>query len=137
MSDGYLRRQRNYSTRSGSMLISTMVPVVLVTCRSVLYSLFLQRVQLYVASPGFEGSYWKLIDSCNVPISGQLQTDHAPASAGFPYTYSLDFGPEGLALSPGANLVLDGTISDAHGSIVWDAYCKLTTSPVNLTTLQE
>jgi hypothetical protein len=133
MSDGYRVRRTQYRDVSGSLLVGpTVAPVVLVACKSANYTLFLQELKVHVASPGFDGSYWSFRDSTpGVPISGQIPTDHSPVAPGFPYSFDQDFGPEGIALTPGADFVFDPIASDAHGTITWTGYMKLT-STVNL-----
>ncbi len=127
--DNYLRRQTSYTSVSGNRQIGpTITPVILTSVRNARTTIYLQRVQLFVATPGFEGSYWMLTDSTGVSITGQLQTDHSPVAMGLPFVYTLDFGADGLALTLGSNLIFDGLASDAHGSVVWDAYQKLSST---------
>lgn len=127
-SDAYIDKRNQKGDRSGNLLVGpTVSPVVLIAARNANWTIYLQNLRVHLATPGFEGSYWSFRDSTFMQISGQIQTDHTSVSMGFPYSFDIDFGPNGIALTAGADFVFDPIASGAYGTITWNAYHDLTT----------
>jgi hypothetical protein len=129
MFDGSLKYRQVYGSLSGGVVVGpTVGPVVLQANKSSNWTIYLQRLTIQVATPGFEGSYWLVRDSTGVQLTGQIPTDHASVTPGIPFSLDVNFGAQGVPLTAGADLVLEAIASDAHGTVTWDAYRKLSTT---------
>ena len=118
MSDGYSKYLTFYQDVSGSLAIGS-ADVTLVTVRNVSHSLFLQKAHVQVTGAS-AGKTWQLKDSGGQELTG-------PFDAGTDGSHwDMDFGPAGLQLTEGANLVFDVSASGATGVVSWEAYQKLT-----------
>ncbi len=123
MSDGYRRQRDIFGNFGGSLLVTPFIgSTTLVTPRNSTYTIYLQRVHLHAAS-GVAGVTWTIKDSLGNALTGDVPTTPSPSTA---IVAEYDFGPEGVALGPGASLLFVASSPGASGVITWDAYQKLT-----------
>jgi len=109
-----------YGDLGGSQAVAVGTgDTTLATCKTN-HTVFVQRLHLQVTT-GSSGKTWSIEDSNGVSITGPIPCDTAPMSI------ELDYGPIGIALSAGYNLVLNVSAAGAIGLVTWDAYQKLTT----------
>lgn len=129
MAGDYLSYLHTYGNRSGSLLVNntSVVPVTLLAARNTNWSIKLQYIKVKISSPGFAGSLWQFVDSAGNPITPPIPTDQQSIGINPTQAFDFDFGPEGIALAPGADFIFNFMASDAHGSVTWGAYNKLTT----------
>ena len=119
MSDGYQKYLTFYQDVSGNSTAVGSADATLVTVRNISHSLFLQRAHVQVTSAS-AGKTWQLKDSAGLELTGPFDASTDGAH------YDMDFGPEGIQLTEGANLVFDVSAAGATGNISWEAYQKLT-----------
>ena len=89
------------------------------------YTIWVQRVHIHVTA-GMMGTTWNIQDSTGASITGNVSTTPSPTAD--PIAAEYDFGPEGVALTAGANLVFVPSSGGAAGVITWDAYQKLSST---------
>src|SRR6266576_1614612 len=106
---------------------TSVVPVSLLVAKNANWSIKLQYLRVKISSPGFAGSFWQFNDSAGNPLTSVIPTDQQSIGTNQTQAFDFDFGPEGIALAPGADLVFNFTASDAHGLVTWGAYNKLVT----------
>lgn len=119
MSDGYQKYLTFYQDVSGNLTGAGAADATLVTVRNVYHSLFLQKAHIQITGAS-AAKTWQLTDSTGLQLTGPFPTDTDGSH------YDMDFGPEGVQLTEGANLVLDVSASGATGNVSWEAYQKLT-----------
>jgi len=86
------------------------------------HTVYVQRVHVHVtaASPGIT---WSIQDSAGASLTGNLTAAVAPTLD--PVGAEFDFGPAGVAITPGASLLFVPSGTGAAGVITWDAMQKL------------
>lgn len=84
------------------------------------YTIYLQKVHVEVTA-GSAAKTWTFQDSAGTPILLVPSLD-ASAIAHFDF----DFGPRGIPLTEGKDLVLSISAAGAGGWVSWEAYSKLT-----------
>ncbi len=123
MSDGYLRKREFYGDDGGSLAVTAFTgQTTLVKCPPGAYAFHVQRVHLHV-NTGVGGVTWAVQDSAGLPVT----TVSAAATTGDPAGAEFDFGPSGLTLTQGADLVFVPSAPGAVGAVTWDAFHQLTT----------
>ena len=120
MSDGYARYLTSFQDVSGN-LAGGSSDVTLVTVRNAVHSIFLQKVHVQVTGAS-AGKTWQLKDSGGQELTGpfDVSTDGSH--------WDMDFGPEGVQLTEGTNLVLDVSAAGATGIVTWQAYQRLSST---------
>lgn len=125
MSDGY-RKQRNlFGNYGGGLLVTPFIGQSTLVPAKTLHTIWLQRVHVHVAS-GLAGVTWSIEDSAGNKITGDLVTTPSPTQD--PIAAEFDFGPEGVPLTAGSNLLFIPSATGARGTITWDAYQKLSST---------
>lgn len=118
--NSYTKLRACYQDISDQAVVNaTGTSVTLQTSRSANFAFFLQRYHVQV-STGATGKTWSIEDSNSTPrmASGLLPVDTAPLS------YERDFGPLGLQLTAGKNLVLTISAAGAGGVVTYEGYQK-------------
>lgn len=111
-----------YQDVSDSLNVTTATDdATLVTVRNASHTIFLQKCHVQVTGPS-AGVSWQLRDSASTPV--QLTGPFAVDTDGS--HFDMDFGPEGVPLTEGTNLVLDVSATGAAGKVTWEAYSRLT-----------
>jgi len=110
-----------YEDVSGNLTGVGGADVTLKTARKAGFSIFLQRAHIQITGAS-AGKTWQLTDSAGVQLTGPFPTDTDGSH------YDPDFGPEGVQLTEGANLVFDVSAGGATGVISWEAYQKQTST---------
>lgn len=102
------------------------------TSRSANHTLFVQKIVLSIVTHA-NAKNVTVEDSANTPVK-IFNHEDVTAAAGIQDVFSADFGPHGVALTAGKNLVVaaDGT-GGVVGVVHIEGYEKLT-STINLTT---
>ena len=113
--EGY---RRFYQDVSGN-LDAGPVDATLVTARNSSHSLFLQKAHIQITGAS-AGKTWQLKDSAGVELTGPFATDTDGAH------FDMDFGPKGIQLTQGSNLLFDVSAAGATGWVSWEGYQKLT-----------
>lgn len=122
MADGYRRQRVYYGDISGSVEVTALTAgSTLATPRSQ-SRLFVQRLNIIVSSVIAAGT-WDVQDG----ITGQSLLPGGPVSVTSSQNVMVDFGANGLGLTPLATLVFVNSGPGALGSINWDGYVKLRT----------
>jgi len=119
MLDGYRRNLTFYQDVSGNRVDVGGADVTLVTVRNAFHSLFLQKAHIQITGASANKT-WQLKDSSGIELTGPFATDTDGSH------FDMDFGPNGVQLTEGSNLVLDVSAAGATGIISWEAYQKLT-----------
>jgi len=118
----YIRNRTFYQDISGALILGVNTnDTTLVTPRTISDTLFIQRVHIQITGAS-AGKTWQIVDSAGTPvqITGPFPTDTDGSH------YDMDFGPTGVPLTEGANLVLDVSATGAAGIITWEGYAKRT-----------
>lgn len=120
MSDPYRRYTSFYQDVSGSfrVLAADGGPDTLVTVRNANYTLNLQKVHIEVTTTG--AFTWTFQDSAGTPVP-LVPSISTAAIAHFDF----DFGPKGIPLTLGKNLVLSISGAGAVGWVAWEGYSQL------------
>lgn len=120
MSGGdYTRYRKIYQDMSGGLLDAGGADATLASARNTSHTIFLQKAHIQITGAS-AGKTWQLTDSGGSQLTGPFPTDTDGSH------YDMDFGPVGIALTAGANLVLDVSAAGATGIVTWEAYQKLT-----------
>lgn len=149
MSDGYRKQRSIYGNYSGSLLVTPFVgpTATLVVVKPASnpispkdasdggYTIMVQRVHMHI-SGGQTGLTWQVQDSNGNSLTGPVSTTSNTTTVGQdtsiptqdPIQAEYDFGPEGIALSAGANLQFVASGTGATGLVTWDAYQRLTSA---------
>ena len=118
MPGDYERYRQIFQNASGNLAIGS-ADATLKTVRNVSHSLFLQKAHIQVTGAS-AGKTWQLKDSGGLELTGPFATDTDGSH------FDMDFGPEGVQLTEGTNLVFDVSAAGATGLVSWEAYQKLT-----------
>ena len=110
-----------YENVSGSLAGVGGADVTLKTARKAGFSIFLQRAHVQITAAS-AGKTWEIKDSTGVELTGPFPTDTDGSH------YDMDFGPEGVQLTEGSNLVLDVSAAGATGVVTWEAYQRQTST---------
>lgn len=137
MSDGYRKQRTIFGNYGGSLLVTPFIgSSTLVSPRKAdplggPYQIYVQRVHVHISTAA--AVTWNVQDSNGNSLTGPISATSNTTTVGQatsiptqdPIQAEYDFGPEGIALSPGAslNFVVSGT--GAAGVITWDAYQRL------------
>ena len=109
---------------SGDQTVTTSTDnTTLATARNASHTIFLQKVHVSITGAS-AGKTWQLTDSASTPVqlTGPFATDTDGSH------FDRDFGPDGIALTAGANLVLDISATGAAGFVSWEAYQRPTST---------
>jgi len=120
MSD-YRQRLKWWQNISGSLQVGAATDdTTLVTARDAFHTIFIQKITWTITTVS-AGKTWTFKDSAGtpVPIKNGIPTDVLMQD-------SVDFGPDGYALSQGKNFLLDVSAAGAAGTITWTGYMKPT-----------
>ncbi len=127
MSDGYLFNRKHYGDWGGSIevlsLSSGTIPMVKCSFKAQ-NQIWIQRIHIHI-STALAGVTWTVQDSTGVTVLGPISAAVAPTQD--PIAAEYDFGPKGLAITPGADLQLVLSAPGASGDVTWDAYQRLRT----------
>lgn len=127
MSQGdYNFYQRRYTSRSGQLnVLAATDTTTLVTVRSASHQLFVQRIIVDITT--YSAKTWTFNDSTGTPVPIKFISIPAAAVALPSESNDMvaDFGPEGIALSVGKNLVLTMSGAGAAGVVKFEVYEKL------------
>lgn len=118
----YSKNRQFYQDVSDDLTVTTATDnTTLVTARNAFHTIFLQKVHVAITGAS-AGKTWQLTDSAATPVqlTGPFATDTDGSH------FDRDFGPNGIPLTEGANLVLDISGTGASGFVSWEAYTKLT-----------
>jgi len=121
--DQYSQFRRFYEDISvGVPILTTDTTKNLVVSRGPLYTMFIQKVEVRV-NAGNTGKTWDVQDNNGTPISltGVLSCDLAPNDFG-----PIDYGAEGMPITPGKNLRIVISAAGAGGIVTITGYQKLT-----------
>ncbi len=121
MSDGYLRKREFYGDESGGLMVTAFTAQTTVQKCPPSSAIHVQRGHFRVNNAS-GGVTWTLQDSAGVVVA----TVSAAAATVSP-TGDFDFGPAGVALTAGADLVFVPSAPGAVGAVSWEAYPQLTT----------
>lgn len=138
MSDGYRKQRTIFGNYGGSLLVTpfvgskTLVPLRGADKLGGAYQIYVQRVHVHVSTPQ-AGVTWNVQDSNGNSLTGAISTAQTTTTVGDlqgvptqdPIAAEFDFGPEGIALSPGSTLNFVASGTGASGVITWDAYQRL------------
>ena len=122
MSDGYEKFRTFYQDFSGNQVVGTGTgDTTLKSVRNTSHTIFVQKVHVQVTGAS-AGKTWQLTDSASPvrEVTGPFPTDTDGSH------YDMDFGPEGVPLTEGKDLLLDVSAAGAAGIVTWEAYQKLT-----------
>lgn len=111
-----------YQDVSNSLNITTATGnTTLVTVRNTAHTIFLQKVHVQITGAS-AGKTWQLTDSASTPVqlTGPFSADTDGSH------FDMDFGPKGVPLTQGTNLLLDMSGTGAAGKVTWGAYSRLT-----------
>ncbi len=124
MSDGYRYNRKFHGDNGGSLVVTPFTgQTTLLACGFKKQNcIHLQRLHIHV-SVALAGVTWSIQDSAGVLITGAVPASTAPTQD--PIAAEYDFGPVGLVLTQGADLVFVPSAPGASGDITWDAYQEL------------
>ena len=118
MADGYRRQRNTFGNYSGSRFMTPLTQAATLIPALTGSTIYLQRLFIYLAA-GAPSLTWAITDGAGEKISGTID-----ASTSLTKT-EIDFGHEGLALTPSQSLVFTASGTGAAGSVTWDAYKKI------------
>ena len=122
MPGNYEQYRKFYQDVSGSLILGTGTDdSTLVTVRNANHTLYLQKAHVQITGAS-AGKTWQLTDSAATPVqlTGPFATDTDGTH------FDMDFGPVGVPLTEGKNLLLDLSATGAAGVVTWEGYQKLT-----------
>lgn len=122
MGEPYRRARTFYQDISGTFnVLAGSTTTTLVTCgKPTKDTIYIQKIHVEVTA-GSATKTWTFQDSAGTPV---LLVPSIDASA---IAHSdFDFGPNGIPLTQGTNLVLSISAAGAGGWISWEGYEKLT-----------
>lgn len=118
MADGYRRQRSWYGDNSGGLLVTALVnSQTLVTARAK-HTIYVQRAKFQVTGVNDPGT-WEITDSTGLAITGQVSTTTIPNG------YEVDFGANGVPITPGADLLFVTSSGGATGAVTWEAYQRM------------
>lgn len=121
MADGYRRQRVWYGDISGGVEIGALTPGSTLATPRAQHRLFIQRINVMVS--GAAVGTWDVQDS----ISGVSMLPNGPVNVAVVGTVMVDFGANGVPLTPLATLVFVNSGAGATGSLSWDGYQRLRT----------
>jgi len=121
----FYRRQYSDKTMDATILAATD-DQTLITAKSAGHTIYVQKITVEITT--YSAKTWLFKDSSGTPVEVKLISIPAAAVALPSESNSMvaDFGPKGLALTEGKNLLLDVSAAGAAGRIHVEAYEKLT-----------
>jgi hypothetical protein len=120
----YTQKRIFYQDISGNLILGTGTDdTTLVTARTASHTVFIQKAHIQITGAS-NGKTWQLVDSASTPvqITGPFPTDTDGSH------YDMDFGPVGVPLTEGKNLVVDVSAAGAAGVITWEGYSRITSA---------
>lgn len=119
--------QRQYHSKNATLeVVAATDDSTLVSAKNDNYTVYVQRITVHITT--YSAKTWTFQDSNGTPKPiGHISIP--AAAAALPSESNamvLDFGPEGVPLTAGKNLVLNVSAAGAAGIVVVQAYEKLT-----------
>lgn len=120
MGEPYRRLRTFYQDASGSFNVLAASTTTTLVTEPINDTIYLQKAHFEIITTS-AGKTWTLEDSAGTPIV-LIPSIDASAVAHFDF----DFGPNGIPLTQGKNLVLLISAAGAGGWVTWEAYSKRT-----------
>ena len=118
MGEPYRRQRTYYQDVSDNLSVAAGTDdTTLVTVKSG-NTIFLQKAHIQITGAS-AGKTWQLTDSDGLQLTGPFPTDTDGSH------YDMDFGPIGVKLTAGKNLLLDVSAAGAAGQVTWEGYQRL------------
>lgn len=116
--------REHYKDISGALTVAAATDdTTLVTVRGANYTLFIQRIIVYITTDAAQSMAFT--DSAGTP----LKIAEVTASPGDETRWDFDYGDRGRPLTEGTNFLMNVSAAGLAGSVVWEGYERLT-SPV-------
>jgi hypothetical protein len=125
MARDYAFYQRQYTSKNATAtILAATDDTTLVTAKSANHTIYVQKIHITT----YSAKTWNFEDSNGTPKDIAHVSIPAAAVALPSESNAIvhDFGPEGIALTEGKNLVLDVSAAGAAGIVTVEAYEKLT-----------
>lgn len=122
----YVGYRNHYTDKSMDLtVLAATDDSTLITAKSANHQIFVQRITIEITT--YSAKTWLFKDSAGTPVEVKLISIPAAAVALPSESNSMiaDFGPKGLPLTVGKNLLLDVSAAGAAGRITVEAYEKL------------
>jgi hypothetical protein len=127
MSQGdYNFYQRRYSSKNTKLnVLAATDDTTLITPKSANHQIYVQRIVIEITT--YSAKTWTFEDSAGTPVPIKHISIGAAAVALVSESSNMvaDFGPEGIALTLGKNLVLNMSAAGAAGVVSVEAYERL------------
>lgn len=95
-----------------------------ISAKSANHRLYIQKILVSITT--YAAKTWTFQDSASTPVPiGLVSIPAAAPTTGGDVVYEIDFGPTGIALTKGKNLLLKMSATGAAGAIHIEAYEKL------------
>lgn len=126
MAGDYRFYQRQYTDKSTDLVVAAATDdTTILTAKSANHRIYVQKIAINIST--YSAKTWQFEDSAGTPVPvANLSIPAAavalPSESG---TIVFDFGPKGLALTLGKNLLLNVSAAGAAGQIHVEAYEKL------------
>ena len=118
MGEPYRRQRTFYQDISDNLSVAAGTDdTTLVTVKSG-YTIFLQKAHVQITQAS-AGKSWQITGSDGLQLTGPFPTDTDGSH------YDMDFGPKGVQLTAGTNLVLDVSLTGAAGQVTWEGYQRV------------
>lgn len=130
MARDYAFYQEQYSSKNTTLeVVAATDDSTLITAKSANHTVFVQKISVAITT--YSAKTWLFKDSNGTPKPIGFMSIPAAAVAlpSESNTMELDFGPEGVPLTAGKNLLLDVSAAGAAGIITIQAYERLTATP--------
>ena len=134
MPGDYFHLQSQYSRKVTDkfILAATDDQTDVIAVKSANYRIYIQKITVAITT--YSAKTWTFQDDASTPVP--IWHISIPAAAGTTAadaTYTIDFGPTGIALTLGKNLDLDVSAAGAAGAIHIEAYEKFEGSNIAYT----
>lgn len=127
MAGDYAFYKRQYTDKTTDFVaVAATDDTTLISAKSAGHTLFIQKITVNITT--YSAKTWTFKDSAGTPVPiGHISIPAAAvALPSESNSMVIDFGPKGLALTVGTNLLLDVSAAGAAGAIHIEAYEKLT-----------
>lgn len=121
--DSYGRYKKQGTDRTTDLfMVAATDDQTVITVRSANHRLYIQKIEINITT--YSAKTWTFTDSANTPVPVALISIPAAAVAlpSESNTITVDFGPKGVALTLGKNLLLDVSAAGAAGVVHVEAY---------------
>lgn len=127
MAGDYAFYRRQYSDKTTDLnVVAATDDTTIITAKSAKHTIFVQKITVDITT--YSAKTWLFKDSAGTPVPVAAISIPAAAVALPSESNSIvfDFGPKGIALTEGKNLLLDVSAAGAAAFVHVEAYEKLT-----------